>query len=123
MATAQPRKQFHALCHEHHIEMRLTEIELQCKGRPTRTSAYACPQPDCGLHYMPSIGYFIPAESGRQELDIMPRVKCRHDGRPMFLAEVNPLKRSFRRWQCPQCRSSHTNDEGLLNEVSSHGRP
>lgn len=123
MATAQPRKQIHALCHEHHIEMRLTENEMQGEGHAGQTLAYACPRPDCGVRYTPSKGYFLAANGGQRELDMTPRVKCPRDGQAMYLAETNPEKRAFRLWRCPECGSSRTNEEGVSNEVPGHGRP
>jgi hypothetical protein len=29
----------------------------------------------------------------------------------MYLAEIRPEKRSFRRWTCPRCKTSRTNGE------------
>jgi hypothetical protein len=118
MPTPRAAKQFHALCHEHHIEMRMTEVDIQTDGPPTRISAYACPELDCAIHYTPSKGYFVVGKCGQVELDMAPRVKCYRDGQPMYLAETNPEKRAFRLWQCPQCDSSRTNEEGLVSEVS-----
>lgn len=123
MATPQARKQLHALCYEHHIEMRLTESDLHVEGGSTQTSGYSCPAKDCAVRYAPSCGYFIAPVNGDAEWSITPRVMCPHDGQPMYLAEVNPLKRSLRRWQCPQCESSRTNEEGVSNEVQGRGRP
>ena len=94
MATPQPRKQFHALCHEHHIEMRLTEVLITAKSPPTQTPAYACPGPDCAVRYTRSKGYFIAAKHGQVETDMTPRVTCPRDGQRMYLAEINPETRA-----------------------------
>ena len=118
MTAPQPGKQFHPLCHEHHMEMTLTNIVLQGEGRPMQASAYACPQPDCRVYYTPSNGYFIATKQGQRELDMTPRVRCPRDGKPMYLAEVTPAKRNFRLWRCPQCDSTRTNEEGLANDPS-----
>jgi len=47
----------------------------------------------------------------------MPRILCPRDGRPMYLAETNPVKSAFRLWRCPQCDSTLTNEEDLVNNV------
>jgi len=47
-----------------------------------------------------------------------PRVACPRDGQPMYLAETNPEKKAFRLWRCPQCHSSRTNEEDLVNEMA-----
>ena len=117
MPTPQPAKQLHALCHEHHIEMRLTDVLIKTEGAPTHTSTYACPEPDCAVSYTPSKGYFLAAKHGQVEHDMTPRVTCRRDGQRMYLAEINPEKRAFRLWRCPLCDSIRTNEEGLVNEL------
>ncbi len=109
MLTPQASKQLHVLCHQHHIQMRMTGVLT-----PT---AYACPEPDCGVRYSPSKGYFIAAERGQVELDMTPHVTCPHDGQPMYLTEVNPEKRHFRLWRCPQCDSSRTNEGDLVRDI------
>ncbi|SRR6266446_2122919 len=116
MPKPQPSKQFHVLCHEHHIEMRLTDVLIKTKGPPTQTLAYACPVTDCTVHYTVSSGYLIDGNNGHVEGDMTPRVICPRDGRRMYLAEINPEKRAFRLWRCPQCDSSRTNEEGLVTE-------
>jgi len=40
------------------------------------------------------------------------------DGQPIYLAETNPGKKAFRLWRCPQCDSTRTNEENLLNEMA-----
>jgi hypothetical protein len=118
MATPQLRKQFHALCHEHHAPMRMIEILTKTEGPPTRTLAYACPQPDCGVHYAPQNGYFVLPKNGEAKLGMTPRVRCPRDGQPMYLAQTNPQKKAFRLWRCPQCHSNRTNEEDLVNEMA-----
>jgi hypothetical protein len=83
----------------------------------TETPAYACSARDCAVHYTPSEGYFVAGEQGQVELDVISRVKCPRDGQPMYLAEINPQKRAFRLWRCPQCDASRTNEEGLVTEI------
>lgn len=91
MPTLQLSKKFHALCHEHDTEMRLTELHMTTESPPTQTSAYACPQPDCAVHYTPSKGYFIAAKHGQVDRDMTPRVTYTFDGQRMYLAEVKSL--------------------------------
>jgi hypothetical protein len=52
------------------------------------------------------------------ELHMVPRVRCSHDGTPMYLAQIDPDKRDFRRWRCPQCDGRRTNEEGLIGLAS-----
>ena len=102
------------LCHEHHLEMRLTQVPLQTGSEPSQTLVYACPEPDCFVHYDGSHGYFIVTDNGNGiDRDMMPEVRCSQDGLPMYLAEVVPAQRSFRLWRCPQCNSSHRNEDEL----------
>ena len=89
MATPQRTGQFHVPCHEHHVEMRLTDIVPQT----------------------------IAPKHGDLALEMTPRVTCPRDGQPMYLAELNPEKRSFRPWRCPQCDSSRTNEERPVKET------
>ena len=103
-------KQLHVLCFEHHIKMRMTWVVTQTE--------YACPEPDCGVRYSTSNGYFIAPGRGQLESYLTPRVTCSRDGQPMYLAEINQEKRAFRLWRCPQCDSSRTNEEGLVNQIS-----
>lgn len=93
MPKPKPSKQFHVLCHEHHIEMSLVEAFVERAGPQTHASAYACPQPDCGVHYAPQNGYFVLPKNGQAESDMTPRVTCPRDGQPMYLAETNPEKK------------------------------
>lgn len=117
MPTPQREKQLHPLCREHHGEMKLIDLLLHAEGLAGGASAYACPEPDCIVHYHPVNGYFIAAKNGLAESDMTPRVKCIRDGRPMYLAQINPEKRAFRLWRCPRCEASHSNED----EQVDHG--
>ena len=102
------------LCHEHHLAMRLIQVRLQTGSEPEQTLVYACPEPDCLVHYNSSRGYFALVHNGNgMDRDMMPEVRCSQDGLPMYLAEVVPAQRSFRLWRCPQCNSSHRNEDEL----------
>ena len=119
MPAAQPSKELRALCHEHHGEMRLNQSLLNCEDDARHPLAYACTEPDCLVHYSIYRGYFILSKNGNtNELDMVPRVRCRHDGTPMYLAEINREKRDFRLWICPQCDGRCTNEEGLIGLAS-----
>jgi hypothetical protein len=114
MPATQPSKELRALCHEHHVEMRLNQSLSNSEGDATQTLAYACTDPDCPVHYNTSRGYFILSQDGNMnELDMVPGVRCPHDGTPMYLAEIDHWKRDFRLWRCPQCEASRSNEEGL----------
>jgi hypothetical protein len=119
MSAAQPSKELHALCHEHHAEMRLNQILLKSEGQETQTQAYACPWPDCLVHYNITRGYFMLSQDGNMsEPDMVPRVTCPRDGMPMYLAEINLEKRGFRLWRCPQCDAKRTNEQSLIARAS-----
>jgi hypothetical protein len=119
MPVAQPSNEFHALCPEHHAEMTLRQILFKNEGENTRTFAYVCTEPDCPVHYNISRGYFLlNQEGGINEPETVPRVRCPQDGVSMYLADINPKKRSFRLWKCPQCDRKRTNEEGLLGPTS-----
>ena len=76
-------------------------------------------KPDCLVHYNIFRGYFILTQNGNtNEMDTVTRVRCPHDGAPMYLAEINPAKRGCRRWTCPQCGARRTNEEGLVGLTS-----
>jgi hypothetical protein len=105
MAVKETRTDLHALCYEHHLEMKLVDIH------PTGNISglvYACPRPDCLIHYNGPVGYFVVSS--------MPRTRCPRHGVPMYLAEVQPRKRSFRLWRCPRlgCKASLTNEGQLV---------
>ncbi len=118
MPATQPSKEFHALCHEHHVGMRLKQILSKSEGEDTQTIAYTCPEPDCVVLYNSSRGYFMLRQNRNlSELDMVPRVRCPHDGMPMYLAEINPEKRGFRLWRCPKCDGRRTNEEGLIGKA------
>ncbi len=119
MPATQPSKELRALCHEHHAEMRLNQSLLNSEGDPIQKLAYACTQPDCLVHYNIYRGYFVLSQNGNtNELDMVPRVRCSHDGTPMYLAQIDPDKRDFRLWRCPQCDGRRTNEEGLIGLTS-----
>jgi hypothetical protein len=84
MLTPQDSKQLHALCYQHHIKMSMTVVLTQTE--------YACPEPDCGVCYSPSNGYFIAPQHGQLESYQTLRVTCPRDGQPMYLAETKPEK-------------------------------
>jgi hypothetical protein len=119
MPATQPSKELRAFCHEHHVEMRPNQNPLNREGDPTQTLAYACTEPDCLVRYNIYRGYFILSQNGiTNELDTVPRVRCPHDGTPMYLAEIDLQKRGFRLWICPQCDGRRTNEEGLIGLAS-----
>lgn len=120
LPTTHLGKELHALCHEHHVEMRLTEMVIQTQGRASQAFVYACPRLNCAVHYSPSNGYFIASRGGDVELDMTPYVACAHDGQQMYLAEINPEKRDARLWRCPQCNASRSNEEGLAKPASRY---
>ena len=119
MPATQPSKELRAFCHEHHVEMRLNPSLSNSESKAIQTLAYACTGPDCLIHYNIYRGYFILSQSeNTNELDMVPSVRCLHDGAPMYLAEIDQEKRDFRLWICPQCDGRRTNEEGLIGLAS-----
>ena len=97
--------------------MRLSQRLLNGAGNPKETLAYACTEPDCLVNYNIVRGYFLLNEKGStNELNMVPRVRCPRDGTPMYLAEIDPQKKGFRLWRCPQCDGRRTNEDGLTGE-------
>src|SRR5271155_1827440 len=80
----QKNRALQPLCYEHHLEMRLTQVPLQTASEPAHTLVYACPEPDCLVHYNSSRGYFryiMVTDNGNGiDLDMMPEVWCSQDG-------------------------------------------
>jgi hypothetical protein len=115
MPATQPGKELRALCHEHHGEMRLNQSLVNSADKAKQTLTYACTEPDCLVHYNIFRGYFLlPQDGNMNRIDRVPRVRCLHDGTPMYLAETDLEKRDFRLWRCPQCDGRRTNEEGLI---------
>jgi hypothetical protein len=112
MPGPQPGRELLPLCHEHHVKMRVSN--LKSEGRETQTVAYACTESDCPVHYNISSGYYmLSRDRNLGELDMVPKISCPRDRTPMYLAEIDPEKRSFRLWRCPVCDLTLTNEEGL----------
>src|SRR6267378_6494688 len=105
-------KEPHVLCYEHHVEMKIGRAELELRDESAETPLYGCQEPGCPVHYASSRGYFIVAQGANaSKRETEPRVRCPKDGRLMYLAKVEPAKKSFRLWRCPECAASHTNQE------------
>jgi len=119
MPATQPGKELRALCHEHHVEMRLNQSLVNNAGKAKQTLTYACTERDCLVHYNVFRGYFIlPQDGNMNQMDRVPRVRCPHDGTPMYLAQIDLEKRGFRLWRCPQCDGRRTNEECLIGLAS-----
>jgi hypothetical protein len=106
------RRELQPLCYEHHTQMRLSRILLKIGRKSRQTAAYVCDVPGCFVRYNHLRGYFITTQEGSQiEGETVPRVSCPHDKQLMYLAEVRPEQRGYRRWTCPECNTSRTNEE------------
>ena len=112
MPATQPSKQIHPLCHEHNARMEVSGRIVISNGDGTERDLFACTEPGCAVQYDESRGYCIFGQEGN--LDTFPKVRCRQDGMPMYLAETNPEKRDSRLWRCPQCGGTRTNEENLV---------
>jgi hypothetical protein len=100
-----PTSTIHPLCYEHHSEMTLHKLALSQDGM-----TYACPEPDCFVHYSKLDGYFLNTQD-RFQIDrcpTPPHQYCPSDGYPMYLLEVQPKHPSFRLWRCPKCNMSRS---------------
>jgi hypothetical protein len=123
MPATRVSEDFRPLCYEHHAEMRRSVSHLNGEQETKQMLVYACTEPDCLVHYRISRGYFMPGQNGStNELDMVPSVRCLHDGMPMYLAGIDQQKRAFRLWKCPQCGGRHTNEEGLIGVTSQEVR-
>jgi hypothetical protein len=103
----------HVLCYQHHQEM-----PPKLRSESTEPLLlYVCPEPGCPIRYESSGGYFIETPNKEAvEREILPRVRCSADERPMYLAKVQAERRSFRLWKCPECGSTRSN-EGSSGEL------
>jgi hypothetical protein len=114
MPPLQRNRALQPLCHEHHLEMRPTQVPLQTGSEVAETLVYACPEPDCLVHYNSSRGYFLVTDNGNGiDQDMMPEVWCSQDGLPLYLAAVLWEQSSFRLWRCPRCNASRRNNDEL----------
>jgi hypothetical protein len=119
MPGSQPSNDLRPLCHEHLLEMRPNSTFLNSEDDGSQAITYACREPGCFVRYDTSRGYFIPSQNGnRDERDMLPKIRCSRHGAPMYLAKINPEKRDFRLWICPQCGARRTNEEGLVGLAS-----
>jgi hypothetical protein len=85
---------------------------LRLLSEPAEGLVYACQEPGCLVRYDSSHGYFLDTKDAETiEQETTPHVSCSNDGQLMYLAEVMPERRSFRRWKCPGCNLSYINDE------------
>jgi hypothetical protein len=101
------REDLHVLCYQHH-----TEMLLRLLSEPTDGLVYACQEAGCLVRYDSSHGYFLDTKDAKTiEQETTPHLSCSNDGHLMYLAEVMPERRSFRRWECPECKLSKINDE------------
>jgi len=104
----------HVLCYEHHSQMRLSRVLLKIGEKSWQITAYVCDVPGCFARYNHSRGYFITTQDGSpmgEDGDTVPRISCPQDSQPMYLTEVRPQQRNYRLWRCPDCNTSHTNEE------------
>ena len=117
MLATKPSKLDQPLCYEHHVRMEASGRVVTSDGADRHS--YACTKGECRVHYSDSSGYFVVSQNRNpSEPEIVPKVRCRQDGMPMYLAEIKPEKKDFRSWRCPQCGGTRTNDEDLIGLAS-----
>jgi hypothetical protein len=118
MPAAQRSKEVRPFCHEHHVEMRVTQSYPDTDAT-AQAPTYVCTEPECPFHFNSIRGYFIPSRRGNtNEQDMVPNVRCLREGTPMYLGELDSDRASFRLWICPQCDGRRTNEEGLIGMAS-----
>ena len=114
MTATQKRYEFQPLCYMHHVEMKPNETLPTTEKRSPQGITFACPKPDCLVHYNNSKGYFMLTQntSGNWgEPEPGPLVRCERDRSPMFLSEFLPDRWSLRLWKCPLCKIVRANGE------------
>ena len=115
MPASQPGQALRTLCYEHHVEMRLQQSFSNGGENTRKTATFACPEADCRVHYSIDGGYFLTGQNGhRNDLEVIPAVRCLDDGAPMYLAEIDLDKREYRLWICPRCGGQRTHEQGLV---------
>ena len=117
MRGTQRKQEVQPVCHEHHVKMKLDQIQGKGERETLPIAAHACTEPGCQVHYNVSRGYFMPSYDGNStDLDALalPKVRCSKDGAPMYLGATDESKRGFRLWICPQCDARHTNEDDLV---------
>ena len=113
MPATQQSKPFPPLCYEHHVPLEYGGQVVTSDGKDRES--YVCTRPECPVHYSDSSGYFIAGKSANpDEPLLLPRVRCRQDGTPMYLAGIKPEIMNFRLWRCPHCGATRTNGDNLI---------
>jgi hypothetical protein len=99
------RKVLDVLCYQHHHKM-LPKL----RSESTERLVYVCREADCLVRYDSSTGYFVDSAADKKSLEreILPRVRCSSDERPMYLVKVHGG--GFRLWKCPDCGATRSNE-------------
>ena len=112
MPSDQQANSLQPLCYEHHTGMKLVRGVSGNGADPTQEPIYACQESDCRVRFTTTEGYFAaPLEAGQVEEGVLPRVRCSHDGTPIYLEEIRPQESSFRLWRCPLCKAASTSGQ------------
>jgi hypothetical protein len=107
------RRDLHVLCYQHH-----TEMLLRLLSEPAEGLVYSGEEPGCLVRYDSAHGYFLDSKDAKTiEQETTPHLSCSSDGQLMYLSEVMPERRSFRRWKCPESKLSYINDEETSGEL------
>ena len=124
MFSNQRANSLRPLCFEHHGEMSLVEAVSGNGSTAHQELEYACQASDCFVRYTGVHGYFIAPRNGSGfEEQVLPRVRCPHDGAPMYLAQVRAEERDFRLWRCPICKAASTSGQILVAARQYPGTP
>ena len=106
MSVATRGEELRPLCFEHHAEMK-----LGIEADPNLSPLFVCHVPGCIINYISSAGYIVGPRANPTEPQTLPRVSCRTDGVPMYLAGVKLENPSYRLWRCPRCGQILTNED------------
>lgn len=114
MTATQARYEFQPFCYKHQVEMKPAQTLRTTERVPAQQITFACPRPECLLHYNSSLGYFLLPQNGRgkygkPEPGLL--VRCERDRAPMFLFEFFPNRWTLRLWKCPLCKTVRANAE------------
>ena len=121
MTTTRTRNGFQPLCYKHQVEMTPNQTLRTTERVPPQRITFACPRPDCLVHYNSTKGYFmlaLNASGNWGEPEPGPLVACERDRAPMYLSEFIADRWALRLWKCPLCKTVCANAE-----FSAAGKP
>jgi len=113
------------LCYEHHVEMKMAELSwnsvtsrqrhpcMDARSPVVQSTTASSRAGTSSLHRAP-----MRASERQSRASVVPRME-----RLMYLAKVEPAKKSFRLWRCPECAASHTNQRFRADSAKQRSHP